>query len=206
MAKVKLKSYSGAGLDDLTDRQLRFVESYIVSLDGQQAALDAGYSPKTARVKACQLLADGKVAKAIGVLKRRGLERAELTQAEVLVQLKHCVTRTSADFLDANGRLLPHDQWNERAKAALDGIEQRVRRIPTGDGDYAEEIETKIKLVSKGGAISTAMKHFDNKIDPNELEDKSLDWDALYDEAEDSGASQEMKRLEDHSNKGNSNE
>ena len=196
MAKVPLKSYSGAGLDDLTDRQLRFVESYIVSLDGQQAALDAGYSPKTARVKACQLLSDGKVAKAIGVLKRRGLERAELTQAEVLVQLKHCVTRTSDDFLDSNGRLLPHDQWNERAKAALDGIEQRVRRIPTGDGDYAEEIETKIKLVSKGGAISTAMKHFDNKIDASELEDKSLDWDALYDEAEDSGASQEMKRLE----------
>ena len=198
MAKVKLKSYSGAGLDDLTDRQLRFVESYISSLDGQQAALDAGYSPKSARVKACQLLSDGKVAKAIGVLKRRGLERAELNQAEVLVQLKHCVTRTSDDFLDSNGRLLPHDQWNERAKAALDGIEQRVRRIPTGDGDYAEEIETKIKLVSKGGAISTAMKHFDNNIDASKLEDKSLDWDALYDEAEDSGASQEMKRLENN--------
>jgi phage terminase small subunit len=198
MAKVPLKSYSGAGLDDLTDKQLRFVESYIVSLDGRQAALDAGYSPKSASVKACQLLSDGKVAKAIGVLKRRGLERAELTQAEVLVQLKHCVTRTSDDFLDSNGRLLPHDQWNERAKAALDGIEQRVRRIPAGDGDYAEEIETKIKLVSKGGAISTAMKHFDNKIDASELEDKSLDWDALYAEAEDSGASQEMKRLENN--------
>ena len=63
MAKVKLKSYSGAGLDDLTDRQLRFVENYIVHLDGQQAALDAGYSPKSARVKACQLLSNGKVAK-----------------------------------------------------------------------------------------------------------------------------------------------
>ena len=132
----------------------------------------------------------------IGVLKRRGLERAELTQTEVLVHLKHCVTRTSDDFLDGDGKLLPHSEWNDRAKAALDGIKQRVRRVPMGDGEFAEEVETEIRLVSKGGAISTAMKHFDNKIDASNLEDKSLDWDALYDEAEDSGVSQEMKRLE----------
>jgi phage terminase small subunit len=34
----------------LTPKQARFVEEYIVDLNGKQAAMRAGYSPKTAEV------------------------------------------------------------------------------------------------------------------------------------------------------------
>lgn len=195
MGKTDLKHYSSAGLEDLNDKQFRFVQSYMIDLDGQKAAIDAGYSPKSARTQAAKLLSSTKIAKAIGVLKRRGMEKAELTLQEVMVHLKHCVVRTSDDFLDEDGRLKPHSEWNERAKAALDGIKQRRRVIKSGEEIIGEEIETEIKLVSKGGAITTAMRHFENRVDPEELKDKKLDWDALYDEKEDS-ASTELKKLE----------
>lgn len=196
MGTTALKSYSSAGLDDLTDRQFRFVQNYIVHLDGEQAAIEAGYSPKTAKSTASKLLNRTPIARAVGVLKRRGLEAAELTQEEVLTQLKHCVTRTSDDFLDENGKLKNHSEWNPRAKAALDGIKQRRRVLYGPDGEpMGEEIETEIKLVSKGGAITTAMRHFENKLSEEDLVDKNLDWDAMYDPKGD-GASSELKKLE----------
>jgi len=197
MGSTSIKSYSSAGLDDLNDRQFRFVQNYIVHLDGQQAAIDAGYNPKSAKSQAVKLLNNTRVARAIGVLKRKGLEKAELSQEEVLEQLKHCVTRTSDDFLDEEGRLKPHSEWNVRAKAALDGIKQRKRVLRGPDGEImGEEIETEIKLVSKGGAITTAMRHFENKLSKEDLIDKGLDWDAMYDPKGD-GASSELKKLEE---------
>ena len=41
---------------ELTPRQARFVDEYMVDLNGTQAAIRAGYSRKTAEVLAYQLL------------------------------------------------------------------------------------------------------------------------------------------------------
>ena len=39
-----------------TPKQLRFVEEYLRDLNATQAAIRAGYSPKTAKVQGCQML------------------------------------------------------------------------------------------------------------------------------------------------------
>lgn len=194
---VPIKSYRTTGIDELTDREFRFVENYIITLNAHQSAVDAGYAPKSARVQAAKILSRTKVRRVIGVLKRRGLAKAELTQREVLEQLRHCVTRTSDDYLDEDGKLLPHSEWSERAKAALDGIKQRTRVLKDSDGNViGEEIETEVKLVSKGGAITTAMKHFENQVSVDDLTNKSLDWDSMYNPREDS-ASTALRELEE---------
>jgi phage terminase small subunit len=49
----------------LTPKQARFVEEYLVDLNAKQAAIRAGYSPKTAEVQGCRLLRNVQVAAAI---------------------------------------------------------------------------------------------------------------------------------------------
>lgn len=200
LATTALKSYAGTGINDLNDREFRFVECYITHLNGHQAAIEAGYKPSAARTMAARLLAKTRVRRVIGVLKRRGLAKVELTQRHVLEQLKHCVTRTSDDYLDEDGKLLPHSDWNERAKAALDGIKQRVRVIKDDNGNViGEEVETEIKLVAKGGAIQTAMKHFAEQLSPDDLTNSSLDWDSMYEpqSSESANALRELEQTEE---------
>jgi phage terminase small subunit len=49
----------------LTAKQARFVEEYLCDLNATQAAIRAGYSPKTATVQGSRLLTNAKVAAAI---------------------------------------------------------------------------------------------------------------------------------------------
>ena len=49
----------------LNPKQQRFVEEYLVDLNGTQAAIRAGYSPKTAEVQASRLLSNAKVQQAV---------------------------------------------------------------------------------------------------------------------------------------------
>lgn len=43
----------------MTDKQARFCEEYMIDLNATQAAIRAGYSPKTANEQAARLLANG---------------------------------------------------------------------------------------------------------------------------------------------------
>ena len=42
----------------LTAQRQRFVEEYLVDLNGTEAAIRAGYSPRSAKAQASQLLVD----------------------------------------------------------------------------------------------------------------------------------------------------
>lgn len=52
-------------MNKLTKRQKRFVEEYLIDLNARQAAIRAGYSPKTASEQASRLLANVKIQTAI---------------------------------------------------------------------------------------------------------------------------------------------
>lgn len=52
-------------MTDLTDKQQRFVDEYLIDLNATQAAIRAGYSEKTADSIGLQLLRKTQVAEAI---------------------------------------------------------------------------------------------------------------------------------------------
>lgn len=70
----------------LTPRQERFVSEYLVDLNGKQAAIRAGYSPKGAEVTASKLLSHAKVAAAVSAAKSKRSERVQIDQDWVLRQ------------------------------------------------------------------------------------------------------------------------
>ena len=68
----------------LTPKQERFAQEYLVDLNGKQAAIRAGYSPRSAEVTASRLLRHDKVGASLRRLQAQTQERLEITRDTVL--------------------------------------------------------------------------------------------------------------------------
>lgn len=89
-------------MSKLTAKQARFVTEYLVDLNATQAAIRAGYSPKTARVIGAENLTKPDVAAAVAIGQKVRSERVELTQDWVVEQLRENVKRSMSE-LEYNG-------------------------------------------------------------------------------------------------------
>ncbi|WP_375183503.1 terminase small subunit, partial [Marinobacter sp.] len=69
---------------NLTPRQQRFVDEYLIDLNATQAATRAGYSAKTAASQGERLLRNVDVAAAIAAAKKARTERTEVDADYVL--------------------------------------------------------------------------------------------------------------------------
>lgn len=134
---------------ELTEKQKRFVQEYLVDLNATAAAKRAGYSPKTAGEQGARLLANVKVQEEIqrAIDKRR--DRVEITQDKVLQELAAIAFANGTDYADiVSGMVVPHDTegMSPRQKAAIVSIKQ------TKDG-------IEIKLAGKLKALELLGKH-----------------------------------------------
>ena len=71
----------------LTPKQSRFVAEYLVDLNGTQAAIRAGYSPKTAKAIACENLTKPDIVAAIAKAQAQLSEHTEVTIKSVVAEL-----------------------------------------------------------------------------------------------------------------------
>lgn len=72
---------------ELTPKQQRFVEEYLVDLNATQAAIRAGYSAKTAEQQAFQLLQKTSVSEAVSQQRAKLSERTMRTVADVMADI-----------------------------------------------------------------------------------------------------------------------
>jgi len=77
----------------LNPKQEQFCLEYLIDLNGKQAAIRAGYSPKTAESQASTLLRNPKVASRVQELKAQRVERTEISADFVLMGLKTVAER-----------------------------------------------------------------------------------------------------------------
>jgi phage terminase small subunit len=73
--------------DDLTDKQRRFCEEYLVDLNATQAAIRAGYSAKTAEQMGYQLLQKTSVSETLSALRSAQSQRTAVTADRVIAGL-----------------------------------------------------------------------------------------------------------------------
>ena len=76
-----------AGRLNLTRKQQRFVEEFLIDLNATQAAIRAGYSKATAAAQASRLLTNANVAETIAAAQAKQAERAEIDTAWVIARL-----------------------------------------------------------------------------------------------------------------------
>lgn len=82
----------------LTPKQQRFCDEYLIDLNATQAAIRAGYSPKTAEQTASRLLRNVKVQEYIAKRQKELSRSTEVTQERVIRELALIAFSNTADY------------------------------------------------------------------------------------------------------------
>ena len=84
--------------DKLNDRQKRFANEYLIDFNATQAAIRAGYSEKTANRIGSENLSKLDIAKYIEKRKKARINRTQINQDFVLVELLKIAMTNGTDF------------------------------------------------------------------------------------------------------------
>jgi phage terminase small subunit len=135
---------------ELTPKQVRFVEEYLVDLNGTQAAIRAGFSVRNAGRIAHQLLGKTRVAHAIRAAMRGRARRTQVTADNVLLELAKLAFSNALQFVEWDGAAvrLKNSRHLDRDAAAC--IAEVTQTPATG---------VKLKLHSKTQALEALAKH-----------------------------------------------
>ena len=129
---------------DLTPRQQRFVEEYLVDLNATQAAIRAGYSPKTANEQGSRLLSYASVSAAVLAGQKAKLDTTGITAERTLKEISRLAFQDPRAYWDADGNLKPITELNDDEAAAVASIEVLIKNAQAGDGktDTVHKLQT----------------------------------------------------------------
>src|SRR5215510_9462888 len=85
---------------NLTPKQARFVQEYLIDVNGTQAAIRAGYSTKTAQEQSSRLLSNVMVSKAIAKGQQALAEKTGVTAEQVIDEVALIGFSNIQDYLD----------------------------------------------------------------------------------------------------------
>ena len=83
--------------DKLTPKQARFVEEYMVDLNATQAAIRAGYAPKSADAEGGRQLGKVRVKAAIATLQAARMAKTEMDAEYVLSRIRTVITESLSE-------------------------------------------------------------------------------------------------------------
>lgn len=138
----------------------RFAWEYVKDYNATAAALRMGYAPKTARYKSSALIArpdiQSAIAEATRVTRKVALEEFQVERRDVLRELVRVGMSDPRGLFDADGRMLPMNQWPDdlaRAVASVESVEEF-----DSEGNRTG-IVRKVKLWDKNSALSSLARH-----------------------------------------------
>lgn len=143
----------------MQEKQIRFVEEYLVDLNATQAALRAGYSAKTAGCIGWENLKKPEIQAAIKAAQKQRLERLGVRADRVLEEAARLAFVDVRRLYDVNGDLLPVTDLDDETAAAVAGLE--VLEEWRGRGDDRELVghTKKIRLWNKLEGLTLLAKH-----------------------------------------------
>lgn len=140
----------------LLEKHRRFVAAYLRSLNGRQAAIDAGYSADSAGAVATQLLKRPDVAKAINGQFDAARDAAQLELEDLLEAMGRALLADHEQAFDADGAIKPLSEWPEDLRLALQDLE--VRELIDKETGAKVGAISKLKFVSKEKAVTQLAK------------------------------------------------
>ncbi len=156
---------------NLTPKQQRFADEYLIDLNATAAYKRAGYKAQgnAAEVTASQLLSNPKVAAYVATRMKARENRTEITQDRVLQEYAKLAFLDPRRFYDANGALIPVPLLPADVAAALSGMEVVTERGKDEDGKPTFADVNKIKYIDKKGALDSIARHLGMFIDRSEV-------------------------------------
>lgn len=142
--------------EELTPKQLRFVEEYIIDFNATRAYQRAGFTAKTdgaCATQACKMLKDPKIKNKIRELVSERTFRNKISIDRTLREIAYMALSDPADVFDLSAdtlTLLPLREIPEYARRAIQSISFKIKAgVP----------ETTIKFWDKNAALDKLMRH-----------------------------------------------
>lgn len=146
----------------LTAMQEAYCQSYIKSPENQtQAAIDAGFSPNTAHVKASVMMRDERIQKRIAELMEERNKRNRVSADYVLMRLVEIDQMDVIDILNDDMSIKPVSEWPKVWRQYLTGFELADMFEGRGDEKELVGILKKIKWPDKVKNLELIGKHVD---------------------------------------------
>lgn len=143
---------------ELNDKQLRFIDEYMIDLNATQAAIRAGYSPRTAKAQGARLLTNVNLRARLDEKLAETSKRTGVNADRVVRELARIALGDLTDIVDVDeGKI--KDGVSRDDRAAISSV--RIKRTTRTDKDGAEEvtIDREIKLCNKIDALELLGKH-----------------------------------------------
>jgi len=142
----------------LTTKEKRFIEEYLVDLNGTKAAIRTGYGAKGASVRGAELLATPQVRKAVDEAIAARSERTKITADRVLEELFFLLTSNIDDYEGGDGKtpLRVKPGVDDRRMRAVSSVKKRILTGFAG-GPQLQSVE--FRLWDKSRAVVTTMRH-----------------------------------------------
>lgn len=145
----------------LTAMQEAYCQSYIKTPENQtQAAINAGFSPNTAAVKASNMMRDERIQKRIAELMEERNKRMRVSADYVLLRLVEIDQMDVVDILNDDGSLKPIREWPKIWRTTLSGFDLSST-IMNMNEDAIETVLKKIKWPDKVKNLELIGKHVD---------------------------------------------
>ncbi|MCG6183310.1 terminase small subunit [Anoxybacillus sp. LAT_38] len=141
-------------MSNLNEKQKRFADEYLIDLNATQAAIRAGYSPRSAAEQASRLLKNAKVRAYIDERMAELSRRTGVNQERILRELARIAFVNAPELINMEDATIREDATIDDM-AAIASV--RVKVIPTENG---QGIEREIRLADKIRALDLLGKRF----------------------------------------------
>lgn len=146
----------------LTVMQEAYAQEYVKCPENQtQAAINAGFSPKSAHVKASTMMRDERIQKRIAELMEERNKRLRVSADYVLLRLVEIDQMDVLDILNDDMSIKPVSQWPKVWRQYLSGFDLADMFEGRGDDKELVGILKKIKWPDKVKNLELIGKHVD---------------------------------------------
>lgn len=161
---------------NLTPKQQRFVEEYLIDLNATQAAIRAGYSEKTARDIGCENLAKPNIAKAIEEAQNKRTEQTQIDAAYVLKRLVEIDQMDVLDIMDDQMKIRPVNEWPKVWRQYVVNLENL--ELSDGEGCFKKikwpDKVKNLELLGRHVSVGAFKDKIEHSGDPNNPINMSL--------------------------------
>ncbi|MEE8132139.1 MAG: terminase small subunit [Nitrososphaerales archaeon] len=149
--------------DGLTVKQEAFCREYLIDLNGAQACIRAGYSEKTARQIATEMLSKLHIQDYMSSLMQKREKRTEVTSDRVVKELAKLAFFNMEDVIDEKGVTKELTEWSRDDLAAI----QEVTEDKLGGEEGTAITRRKVKVSDKKASLELLARHlgiFNDKV------------------------------------------
>ena len=140
----------------LNPKQERFIQEYLGNAKGNatQAAINAGYSAKTAQEQGSRLLTNEAVQIAINERQQALREKTNISQERIVEEYARTAFLDPRKFFDEDGKLIDISDLDEDTARALGGFEYRIKYEGTAGNEVAGSMTFKSRVNCKMKALN----------------------------------------------------